>query len=335
MTAKDRYVIEARGRPSGAYLYRFPVDSAELQTEHRRWLDSNIVGAATIFAGVEGASRIITGGLRGLGDLIDPAGRRVDAGAHEKHIWIGGFASRTGGFAHNLDLSQQRVAAVRDYLRGRLLPSLDISIRSLPFGEAAAFVAGHENNHESAAFRSVYVEFSATKPPRPPIPKRVPKVEGPKWTSLRLWLDVDFIDLGVVRRMNGDLVGSINHGFRHLTAWHFTGTSVQAGIPGLPSVGLPSNLKTAAVDLEFDPKVFDPEAAFSKKVATIRTHGKTVKMMIVGVLDRMPTASHQPIKGHRTTDLELTFKVAETLDNISAGGVTLGRARDVIRKNTA
>ena len=110
---------------------------------------------------------------------------------------------------------------------------------------------------------------------------------------------------------------------------------IQGGVPGLPSVGLPSNLKTAFIEIEYDRDLFDPEKGFSKKAATIRTHLKTVHMIISGVLDRMPDKDYEPIRGVRSTNLELSFQVGEPLDTISVGGVTLGQGRHVINKNTA
>jgi hypothetical protein len=303
----DRYVIEARGPATGAYLYRFPVGSAELHDEHRRWLDSRVIGAMAIKAGFS---------------WLGPVAKL------DMRLWIAGLTSRTGSFADNLDLARARIDAVRGYVRQRLGPGVTLPVHSLDMGEAPAFMAGEKNDHENPSYRATYVQLSVTRPAQLPTPAKPPPVK--RWRSLMLWLDVDFLNLGPIRRMNGALVGSIDGDMTSWLAWNLGGTQAQAGIPvkGEPPIGTGS-LNTTGVTLQYDPDIFDPATAFAGKAATFRMHGKTVKMVVRNLLPRQPSASYEPLNGVAERSVELEFINPDTEASISGGYVTLGRVRRV------
>jgi outer membrane protein OmpA-like peptidoglycan-associated protein len=84
------------------------------------------------------------------------------------HCWIEGHSDLYGGDAYNLDLSQRRAAAVKDYLTGTLfLPGDKIATRG--FGKSKPLVTAG-TVEEQAPNRRVEIRMRRTPPPAQPAP---------------------------------------------------------------------------------------------------------------------------------------------------------------------
>ena len=135
--------------PDGStLLFNFDIDSSELKTEHRAFLERTILTAAN----------------------NSPAGLRVV---------IGGSADRLGDAQYNVALSNRRIDAVAAFLKQRK-PGYRWTFVGFGqgVGEATAERAGDRDNTRDDLFRSVIVEVLAPGrpvPPKPNIPKNFPK----------------------------------------------------------------------------------------------------------------------------------------------------------------
>jgi hypothetical protein len=123
------------------HLDNFDVDGVALKTEHRDEL-----------------VRIFRNNMIESGGIIMPVDR----------IWVflRGYASRTGGVAHNIDLSRQRVANVRQFLNAYVSDDHITGLQHV--GEDWS----HSEIEEDENFRSV--EVICTTENRSPIPARPP-----------------------------------------------------------------------------------------------------------------------------------------------------------------
>jgi hypothetical protein len=121
------------------HLDNFDVDGVALKTEHRNVL-----------------TRIFRHNMVESGGIIMPVDR----------IWVflRGYASRAGGAAHNIDLSRQRVANVRQYLNAYVSDDHITGLQHV--GEDWS----HSEIEEDENFRSV--EVICTTENTPPLPPR-------------------------------------------------------------------------------------------------------------------------------------------------------------------
>jgi len=128
---------EPRSNPAGWLLYNFDIEGHQLKEEHRRFLQQ--VVAPVIRSG--------------------------------KGVSIVGLASRTGTFAYNQRLSQQRAYAVVAFLRG-IIPTGFQAREVTAFGERKAQREGYPDEIEDHRFRSVMILLgSGNSPPPPPPPE--------------------------------------------------------------------------------------------------------------------------------------------------------------------
>lgn len=95
------------------------------------------------------------------------------------HCWIEGHSDLYGGDTYNLDLSQRRAAAVKDYLTGTLfLPGDKIATRG--FGKSKPLVPAG-TVEEQAPNRRVEIRMRRTPPPvAPPIQPAPPEEPAPR-----------------------------------------------------------------------------------------------------------------------------------------------------------
>jgi outer membrane protein OmpA-like peptidoglycan-associated protein len=96
------------------------------------------------------------------------------------HCWIEGHSDLYGGDAYNLDLSQRRAAAVKDYLTGTLfLPGDKIAPRG--FGKSKPLVPAG-TVEEQAPNRRVEIRMRRTPPPAlpPPVTPAPPEDPAPR-----------------------------------------------------------------------------------------------------------------------------------------------------------
>ena len=106
-------------------LYNFDVGGIALKLEHQRWLDENLVPLLAIFGA---------------------------------QVRLHGTTSRSGSAGINQQLSEQRVAAVRNYLL--LHGARPAQLIATATGEADAKSADHDDGTEDDRFRAVVVEIS-------------------------------------------------------------------------------------------------------------------------------------------------------------------------------
>ena len=93
------------------------------------------------------------------------------------HCWIEGHSDLYGGDAYNLDLSQRRAAAVKEYLTGTLfLPGDKIATRG--FGKSKPLVTAG-TVEEQAPNRRVEIRMRRTPPPAQPVPVKPAPPEEP------------------------------------------------------------------------------------------------------------------------------------------------------------
>jgi hypothetical protein len=106
-----------------AVLYNFDIDGDTLKPQHRAWLNEHVV---------------------------------PQLGNPDVKIGLRGEASRTGSDAHNLDLSQRRVAQVVNFFRANGPVLADVS--TIAVGEADAQGRGEDDNTEDELVRAVIVK---------------------------------------------------------------------------------------------------------------------------------------------------------------------------------
>ena len=140
-TGPGRVTTDARAHRSGysdwIYLENFDIDGVTVKSEHRNELTRRF------------------GGMYSSGGLMMPD--------DNKWIFLRGYASRTGGAEHNIDLSLQRVCAVQDYLL-----SLGISNDHITGLDYVGEEWSHAEIEEDDQFRSVEVIARFENIPPPP-----------------------------------------------------------------------------------------------------------------------------------------------------------------------
>lgn len=144
-TGPGRVTTDARARSSGytdwIYLENFDIDGVTLKIEHRNELTRRF------------------GGMHSSGDLMMPD--------DNKWIFLRGYASRTGASDHNLDLSNERVLAVHNFLL-----SLGISDNHITGLDYVGEEWSHSEIEEDDQFRCVEVIArleNITPPPSTPV----------------------------------------------------------------------------------------------------------------------------------------------------------------------
>src|SRR5262245_17312306 len=141
-----------------ARLSGFRIDSAELLSRHRSWLDNHVVPV-----------------LAGGGGLT-----------------VFGFASRSGSDAHNDALSGRRAEGVLEYLRSKVVGPVPFRVSTVVgVGEHWARADGQRDGTEDPFYRAVMVSaWHRPTPPPPPPPKPVPakvirRVKSRKWRKFQ------------------------------------------------------------------------------------------------------------------------------------------------------
>lgn len=140
-TGPGRISTDARASRSGyshwIYLENFDIDGVTVKSEHRNELQRRF------------------GTMERLGDLMIPS--------DNQWIFLRGYASRTGGAEHNIDLSMQRVFAVQDFLL-----SLGISNDHITGLDYVGEAWSHAEIEEDDQFRCVEVIGRLENIPPPP-----------------------------------------------------------------------------------------------------------------------------------------------------------------------
>jgi hypothetical protein len=149
------------GDLTAAWLFGFAVDSHELNTGHKDWLDRRVVLPV---------------------DLIDISltqGEQVGGEAGDlMKIWVVGATSRTAAMSHNADLSMRRAEAVRAYLLAAMSDSMvPLAIDVYGWGELPAAIKGRRDDVENAFDRGVAVIMRSQPAdiPQPPPEIRPPR----------------------------------------------------------------------------------------------------------------------------------------------------------------
>jgi hypothetical protein len=135
--------------PWVGWLYDFAVNSAELGSAHKYYLDLT---------------------AREVRDLTARWATRQS----ERRVWklrIEGRASRTGSDGLNLSLSRDRAYSVHEYLEGKLS---GVKVETDWVGEGAAAEALQRDNTENMMWRSVLVSIWLADKPKPPPPPDPP-----------------------------------------------------------------------------------------------------------------------------------------------------------------
>lgn len=140
-TGRGRVTTSVRSHSSTysdwIYLENFDIDGVTVKSEHRNELNRRF------------------GGMHSSGGLMMPD--------DHKWIFLRGYASRSGGAEHNIDLSLQRVCAVQDYLL-----SLGISNEHITGLDYVGEEWSHTEIEEDDQFRCVEVIGRHENIPPPP-----------------------------------------------------------------------------------------------------------------------------------------------------------------------
>ncbi|MGJ4944282.1 hypothetical protein ACQR1W_27195 [Bradyrhizobium sp. HKCCYLS1011] len=140
-----------------AKLFNFEVGKFAIKPEHSNWLMS-----------------VVAPKLRDGGSLT-----------------IIGLASRTGSDDFNMQLSQNRLRAVIDFLRRQVPNNFKIALE-VAKGERAAMYAGEKDGVENESWRAVIISVwnkpNPPPPPPPPPPQPRPQIDPVEHKSYQRWL---------------------------------------------------------------------------------------------------------------------------------------------------
>lgn len=247
-----------------AVLYNFDIDGHQLKPEHKLFLETQVA------------------------PILQQGGTSV----------VKGMCSRSGSRVHNNNLSMKRSLEVCDFLSRLSVAASNVFV-PVGTGEGAAEEAGYEDGVEDEYYRAVEILLSPTQR-RPELPKKKKRKPirqgGASWKRARVWLDVDTIDVLVIKKIAGSFV--VEEGFCNPYAWRLSVSSIGRSISakGAPPI-MPGDFRTTAADFFYDSMVFNPMTQWNDKTVNLELYGATVSLTIKNALPRTPGAEYQPLKG--------------------------------------
>lgn len=271
-----------------AILYNFDIDGAELKTEHQHFLETQVA------------------------PLLTQDGSTI----------VKGLCSRSGSWKHNNTLSEKRADKVHLFLSRAARRATGIFLLK-GLSEDAAEDAGHKDGTENEFFRAVELIVSPARHPGilPP-KKQKPKPYPPKqvnWRKVDIWLEVDTLDIGPVKKLHGTL--GMHLGCGRAYAWYFSASLAGMSLSpkGKPPLW-PGSIRTHGLPFSYNAEIFDPTVFWKKKTVHVNLYGSTVGITIENALPRKPGPDYTPIKlgNVKIQGKDISFKLRP--DSAELGG---------------
>lgn len=118
------------------------------------------------------------------------------------------------------------------------------------------------------------------------------------WQKISFWLELNYWDIRIYKKIRGDLCMRINHHPYDWYAWSISASFLCGNIPikGSPPIGL-GKINSTEKTFEYNPQLFDPINDWHNKGVSVQLVGSVAYIQVKNAFPKTPNKDYEPIKG--------------------------------------